>query len=152
MSKAASSCKQRALSLLAAREHSRSELERKLGARGFEPGPVAAALDELERSGLLQAARFAASFVRTRVAKGQGPRRISAELLERGLSESDFAALIDRRAVDWNAVARAACCKRFGSTAPADFKERAKRARFLQYRGFETSQINAALDLHRDSD
>jgi regulatory protein len=35
--------------------------------------------------------------------------------------------------------------KRFGSELPEDFKERARQARFLQYRGFTTDQINHAL-------
>jgi regulatory protein len=43
------------------------------------------------------------------------------------------------------AVAREARRKRFGSAGPADFRERARQGRFLQYRGFSSEQIRAAL-------
>jgi SOS response regulatory protein OraA/RecX len=35
---------------------------------------------------------------------------------------------------------------------PRDYAERAKQARFLQYRGFAAEQIRAALELDGDSD
>jgi len=42
--------------------------------------------------------------------------------------------------------------KRFGAEPPRDFHERAKQARFLQYRGFTSDQVRAALELDPDSD
>jgi regulatory protein len=64
-------CKRTAVELLARREHSRLELERKLATRGFPEAVIAPALDALEHSGLLVAARFTESFIRSRIAKGQ---------------------------------------------------------------------------------
>jgi regulatory protein len=78
----AGSCSRRAVALLARREHSRVELTRKLAAKGFPEDLIGATLDDLECSGTLAAARFAESFIRTRVAKGQGPTRIRAEFAE----------------------------------------------------------------------
>jgi regulatory protein len=144
--------KRLALDLLARREHSRFELDRKLRARGFPPAEIAATLDALEGTGALAAARFTDSFVRTRVAKGQGPIRIRAELNERGIDGPEAAKAVRGEDVDWVEAARAARRKRFGVAPPRDFKERARQARFLQYRGFESSQIQAALELQEDSD
>jgi regulatory protein len=144
-------CKRRALDLLARREHSRLELERKL-ARTHPDDVVAPVLDALESAGLLVAKRFAESFVRSRVARGQGPVRIRVELAARGIDESQSAAFLDADAFDWHALARAARAKRFGDAAPRDFKERAKQGRFLQGRGFEHDQIARALDDRGDSD
>jgi len=137
-------CKRRALDLLARREHSRRELERKLAARGFAEEAVAAALDDLERSGALAAARFTESFIRARVAKGQGPRRIRFELAERGVPGDEAARLLRDSGIDWTAEARSVRTKRFGGSAPRDLKERARQARFLEYRGFEAAHVRAA--------
>jgi regulatory protein len=49
-------------------------------------------------------------------------------------------------------LAREVRLKRFGPTPPENFKERARQMRFLQYRGFELTQINGALDLEDVSD
>jgi regulatory protein len=141
-------CRRRALDLLARREHSRLELERKLAARGFTEDVVGPTLDALESSGALAAARFTESFIRSRVARGNGPVRIRAELAERGVAGEGSEQLGDTQ-VDWIAAARAARAKRFGSELPRDFKERARQARFLQRRGFNSAQVSAALDFER---
>jgi len=141
----AAGCEGAALALLARREHSRLELERKLHARGYPPDVIAATLDALEREGALAAGRFTDTFIRSRAAKGQGPVRIRSELAQRGIAEPDAAASLREAEVDWAAAARAVRAKRFGAAVPRDFKERARQARFLQYRGFDSRQIGAAL-------
>ncbi len=145
-------CRKTALDLLARREHSRPELERKLARRAFSGGLIDEILDELEESGALSARRFAESFVSTRAAKGQGPVRIRSELTRRGVNSGVFDDLLHDGTIDWNAIARRARVKRFGAGAPANYAERARQARFLQYRGFDMGQIDAALDIGADSD
>jgi regulatory protein len=145
-------CTRVALELLARREHSRRELTRKLGTRGFPNDVIVPVLDELERSGSLADARFTDVFVRSRIAKGQGPQRIRAELAQRGIADSDAAEALGGSEVDWLAAIRAARRKRFGAELPRDYAERARQARFLQYRGFSSEQIRAALELDGDSD
>ena len=144
-------CKRTAVELLARREHSRLELERKLSARGFPDGVIGPALDSLERSGTLAATRFTESFIRSRLAKGQGPVRIRTELAERGVADEQVSELLHGAEVDWLATARAVRSKRFGPEPPRDFRERARQARFLQYRGFTADQVRAALELDADS-
>jgi regulatory protein len=148
----AAACARAALELLARREHSRGELERKLTARGFAADVVGQALDELERSGALANARFTDSFVRSRIAKGQGPQRIRAELAQRGVAGHEADAGLASAEVDWLATIRAVRAKRFGAELPRDYVERARQARFLQYRGFDSAQIRAALEFEGDSD
>jgi len=143
-------CKQQALGLLARREHSRKELERKLSRRDYAEPVIGATLDELERSGALAVDRFAEAFVRSRVAKGQGPERIRLALKEHGIDAADYRELLQGQ--DWAGLARQVRFKRFGRAQPEDFKERARQMRFLQYRGFDLTQIDAALDLDDVSD
>jgi regulatory protein len=66
--------------------------------------------------------------------------------------EEQAADLMRGSDVDWLATARAVRRKRFGAEPPRDFRERAKQARFLQYRGFTADQVRAALELDADSD
>ena len=148
----APACRRRALDLLARREHSRLELERKLSARGFAAELITPALDRLEHEGLLAATRFTESFIRTRVAKGQGPHRIRAELAARGVAATEAEELLAAAEVDWGALAGDVRRKRFGPERPADFKDRARQVRFLEYRGFDRAAIEAALEVPADSD
>ena len=143
----AGACKRRALDLLARREHSRRELERKLAARGFADDLITPTLDSLEASGVLATGRFTESFIRSRAAKGQGPARIRMDLAQRGVAEADAAALLKKSGIDWAAAARAVRSKRFGANPPAGFAERARQARFLQYRGFDNAAVRAAVDV-----
>ena len=145
-------CTRAALEFLARREHSRRELTRKLGTRGFPDEIIGAVLDELERSGSLADSRFTDTFVRSRIAKGHGPQRIRAELAQRGIVDTEADDGLRGADVDWLATIRAVRRKRFGPELPRDYAERAKQARFLQYRGFDREQIRAALELDGDSD
>jgi regulatory protein len=145
-------CTRAAVELLARREHSRRELDRKLKARGFPDGVVRQVIDELERTGALANARFTDSFVRSRIAKGQGPQRIRAELAQRGILDTEADEGLAAAEVDWLAAIRAVRAKRFGAELPRDYAERARQARFLQYRGFDSAQIRAALEFEADSD
>ena len=143
-------CTSVALALLARREHGRRELTRKLTARGFPAEVVAAVVAALESSGALAEARFTETFVRSRVGKGRGPQRIRSELAQRGVADADVATALGDADVDWLATARAVRRKRFGADPPSDFRERARQARFLEYRGFSRDQIRAALELDGD--
>ena len=143
-----SACRRRAMDLLARREHSRLELERKLGARGFDDDLVAEVLDALEHEGLLSAARFAESFVAARFAKGQGPVRIRRELVERGVTATRD--LLENERFDWDRLARDTRIRRFGRARPKDLKEKARQTRFLEYRGFGHDQIRRALEIDEE--
>jgi regulatory protein len=141
-----------ALALLAGREFGRAELARRLHRRGFPLQTVESVVHGLVTERLLSESRFTEQFIRQHAGRGHGPVRIRAELRERGVAESDIDEALEAAAEDWTAVAREARRKRFGAAAPADFRERARQGRFLQYRGFSAEQIRAALGPGDDSE
>jgi regulatory protein len=141
----AGDCRRAAMDLLARREHGRVELERKLAARGFSPELIAPVLEKLAAERLLDESRYAEAFVSGRARRGQGPVRIASELRQRGVAETHSGDALAVAEVDWAALARETREAKFGSAPPADYREWARQARFLQYRGFTMEQIRAAL-------
>jgi regulatory protein len=53
---------------------------------------------------------------------------------------------------DWRALAREVRVRKFGTTEPPGWRERARQARFLQYRGFSSDHIGSALGADFDPD
>ena len=135
-----------ALRLLAGREHSVVELTRKLRLKGHEAAEVEQVAQALLKEGLLSDERFVEAFVRSRIERGSGPVRIRVELAARGIDEAAAGAHLDLSQARWRELAESARGKRFGAVQPREFKERARQARFLEYRGFTAEQIRAVLD------
>lgn len=133
------SLKGRALKYLAAREHSRVELLRKLAPHAESPEQLDAALDELEARGLLSAERFAESMVHRKAARF-GVARIQAELAQHRLPSDIAQAAV--RALKETELARAHAVwgRRFGEVAQ-DPQARAKQVRFLTARGFSSDVV-----------
>lgn len=101
-------------------------------------------LDELTDQRYLSDERFVEMFVRSRAERGHGPVRIEHELREKGIDASLIEAAVDAAAAHWTTRARAVLGRKFPTEA-LDFPERARRMRFLEYRGFTRKQIAAAL-------
>lgn len=137
--------------LLARREHSVRELSGKLHSRGFERGIVEAVLARLVAEGLQSDERFAEAYLRQRSEKGYGPQRIAAEMRERGIDERLVSAQLRRAEadgeIDWFERAETVYVKKYGMRPIEDLKDRAKRLRFMQYRGFTHEQIAEAIDI-----
>ncbi|MDF2462536.1 MAG: recX [Ramlibacter sp.] len=133
------SLKGRALRLLSGREHSRSELERKLAAHEEEPGQLRRVLDELQAKGFIDHARVAESLIHRRAGK-LGAARIRQELQAKGLD----AELVTQTVASLRATevqrAREVWRRKFDAP-PADAAERGKQARFLAARGFDGEVI-----------
>jgi regulatory protein len=132
--------------LLARREHSVAQLRRKLVSRGFAADLVEPVLADLSARGLLSDARFAEAYVRERTDKGFGPLRIRTELRERGVAQALAEHHLSLGEESWMAVLAAAHRRKYGESPPADHRELARRARFLEYRGFTSSQVNRFLE------
>ncbi len=141
-----------ALALLAGRDFGRRELARRLVGKGYPAALVEPVLDELAADRSLSEDRYVEQFVAQHAGRGQGPMRIRAELRERGVEAAAVEQAIDASEADWVEAARQARRRRFGAAPPGDFRERAKQARFLQYRGFSAEQIRAALGPGEDLD
>ncbi len=137
-----------AMNLLARREHLRHELAFKLGKRfgSDAESAIKSVLDDLSAEGLLSDERFTESYIRQRVGKGYGPDRIRQELRQKGVDTALLDLALESADVDWVERAAAVRFKKFGSTPPLDFKEKARQMRFLNYRGFGAEFAAAALD------
>lgn len=136
---------QAAIRLLASREHSKEELRRKLSSRVGATDELEQVLDALETRGYQSDERFVEQYIGYRKRKGFGPLRIRKELLERGVDTTLIDHWLDELADEWSSLLEETASRKFGSEAPADFKARAKRARFLEYRGFSTESIRQSL-------
>jgi regulatory protein len=128
------------MGLLARREHSEQELQQKLQARGYGPEAVGEVLAGLKTAGMQDDVRYTEAYIRSRVAKGYGPVRISRELFERGITDKLVTQVLTAMDMDWDERIRAVRQKKFGLDAPADIREQARQSRFLLYRGFTSEQ------------
>lgn len=135
-----------ALAMLARRDFARQDMAQRLLKRFGDAAPIAPLLDWLEAQQLLDDGRYARLFVRSRVARGQGPIRIRQALQQAGISGPLAEQALAEAECDWFELAAVTCQKRFGAGPPADLKDKARRLRFLQYRGFTGDQCFAALD------
>lgn len=133
------SLKGRALRLLAMRDHSRVELERKLARHTEDPEALRRALDELQGKGFIDEARAARSLLHRRAPK-LGAIRVKAELQQRGLPDVVVADAMAELAGSEAERARTVWHKKFGEP-PADAAERARQMRFLAARGFAPELI-----------
>lgn len=133
------SLRNRALTLLARREHSRAELQRKLAAYAEDPQELQDLLDDFTRRGWLSDARFAEALVHDKQAKF-GTVRLAYELRERGVEESVIRDQLEELKASELERARQVWQSKFG-ILPEDAKARAKQMRFLQSRGFSLDVI-----------
>ncbi|TWO66669.1 recombination regulator RecX [Caenimonas sedimenti] len=137
------SLKGRALKLLAVREYSRSELERKLAQHETEPGQLKQALDELLAKGFLDEQRVVDSLVHRRAGK-LGAGRIRHELQAKGVDAARVAEAVAALKLSEVERAREVWRRKFG-VVPANAAERGRQARFLAARGFGGEAIRRAL-------
>lgn len=96
-------------------------------------------------AGLIDENRLADAYVAERLRKGFGPLRIRQELRGKGLPDEQIAPHLRLAQPDLLGLLAVAHDKRFGPVAAADARERARRGRFLEYRGFPTDLITRFL-------
>ncbi len=135
------SAKSVAVRLLSRREHSAFEIRDKLLKREFEEGDVEQTIIELQQGGWLSDERFAEAYIRMRQLKGFGPIRISIELNERGVKESIIDEYLQAGDAVWLKTLVQQYQKKYNQKPVADYNDKAKRIRFLQYRGFALDVI-----------
>lgn len=139
--KAKPSAYNKALGLLARREHSRRELRQKLDRSGYAGDEATDALDRLGEQHYQDDDRFAEALIRNRSTQGYGPMRLRAELKSHGLSDARIRTLLGAADIDWADLAAAQLRRRYGSQGAADPAERARRAQFLLRRGFPAATV-----------
>jgi regulatory protein len=158
------------LALLTRREHSASELLRKLIERGYAREIAQQVVATLQSGGWQDDARYAEQLTRTRLRKGYGPVYIRHRLQRQGVDAPPVAEILSEEGQDWDSLIASVYRKKYGLTAPRDATDNpagkpgctakppegwrtgmdahewAKRARFLQGRGFTVEQIRRFLD------
>jgi regulatory protein len=87
--------------------------------------------------------RYVESFINGRRSQGKGPLRIQRELEQRGVSAALIEDHLDLEVASWQDLAEQVYIKKFGQGKELDHAEKAKRLRFMQYRGFSWAHINA---------
>jgi regulatory protein len=132
--------KARALRHLVRREHSRVELARKLAPHAESPQALQALLAQLASKGQLSDERFAEERARA-LSRKYGAARIRHDLRAKGIDE----AIVDAVSAEGELERAQAILARKYREPAATREERAKRARFLQSRGFSIDVITRLL-------
>jgi regulatory protein len=137
-----SELKVRALRYLARREHSRAELARKLAPHAESPRALESMLDELASRRQLSDERYAETRAHW-LARKYGAAKIRQDLKAHGVADV-IAERVSSEGEDERA--RVILARKY-STPAATRQEKARRARFLQSRGFSYETIRRALAL-----
>ena len=112
------------------------ELIQKLSRRFPDTSLLQSETQRLTDENLQSDERFAENYVSYRSGLGFGLMHIRQDMRQRGLTDFEISLALERAKVDWRAIAEKVYYKKFGELAAADIKEKAKRVRFMQYRGF----------------
>ena len=118
---------------MAAREHSRAELEQKLARYGPTPEELTETLDFLVSQGWLSDARYASEVVRSKSSR-VSRARLAERLRSKGVATEHITSATE--SLDDLATAESVWAKKFGGALPTNAKETARQVRFLQSRGF----------------
>jgi len=138
----------RAIYLLAMREHGSKELASKLNqkfaylALDNLPDLVDFVVLKCQKNNLLSDERYIEGFVRSALVKGQGFYKIKQSLQMKTDEEELIVAYLDIGEEEWTELAREVLAKKYGDDFKSSTtKEQAKKMRFLQSRGFSQEQI-----------
>lgn len=127
--------------LLSTREHSFSELERKLHKNDDCHDDVLAVIEQLRVEDMQSDDRFTEAYIHSRQQRGFGPVRIRQELRERNISDELISLHLQANDAQWNELVRQVCEKKYGKLVPTSHPDKIKQSQFLQYRGFTSEQI-----------
>ena len=137
------SLRERALAMLARREHTRAEMTRKLSPHSESPEQVEQLLDALVARGWLSETRFAESRANA-LARKFGSRKIEHDLRSRGVSAEVVEHAVEQARTQELANCRAAWQRKFG-VLPQTAAERGRQMRFLAGRGFSAEAVRQVL-------
>ena len=137
----ASSIRNKAMDLLARREHSEQELRQKLKTRAYDADAIDEVLQALKADRLQSDERFTESYVNHRFNAGVGPLKIRYELRQKGVSDGLVDVFLEPLSDQWDELMTRQRIRKFGAPIPDDYAERMKQARFLQNRGFSPESV-----------
>ncbi|MBA7842960.1 recombination regulator RecX [Klebsiella sp. RHBSTW-00484] len=141
----------RAIRILAMRDHSEQELRRKLAApvmskNGPEaldvtPEDVDKVVEWCIDNRYLDDDRFVRQFIASRSRKGYGPARVRQELKQKGIPREAIECAMSECEIDWALLAKEQAQRKYGEPLPTAFSEKVKIQRFLLYRGYLMEDI-----------
>jgi len=142
-----------ALNLLAARPYSSSALRRKLGQKEYSAADADDAIRRLLDNGLLNDARFAEQFARSKMlSTGASKRRLTQDLYRKGIkgdvATTAIANVIDQDEIDPAAVIERVARKKLaqlGDLEPVVLRRRLFA--FLARRGYDLDEIKRVVSL-----
>ena len=135
------SARNKAIDLLARREHSEQELRQKLKTRDYDADAIDEALQALQNDNLQSDERFTESHVNHRFNAGVGPLKIRHELRQKGVSDLLVDQFLEPLSDQWDELMTRQRARKYGAVIPNDYAERMKQARFLQNRGFSPESV-----------
>ena len=136
-----SNIRNKAMDLLARREHSEQELRQKLKTREYDADAIDEVLQALKADRLQSDERFTESYVNHRFNAGVGPLKIRYELRLKGVSDGLTDVFLEPLSDQWDELMTCQRIKKFGAPIPDDYAGRMKQARFLQNRGFSPESV-----------
>ena len=136
-----SSIRNKAMDLLARREHSEQELRQKLKTREYDADAIDEVLQALREDRLQSDERFTESYVNHRFNAGVGPLKIRYELRQKGVSDGLVDEFLEPLSDQWDELMTRQRIRKYGAAIPDDYAERMKQARFLQNRGFSPESV-----------
>lgn len=132
-----------AVSLLARRDHSESELKRKLREKGYSLGSEKA-LEKLKNDGYVDDLRFARSYISELIRiKHYGKKRVEQELYKKGVSREIASEALSEAEFDGDTLE--SLIRRKFITKITDEKGRQKAVNALMRMGYSYSEIKDAL-------
>lgn len=138
------------IQLLARREYSRHELEGRFRSRVADEALLQRVLDRMVEDGYQSDLRCAGMIVRQRVGQGYGERRVRFDLQNKGIASAIVEQVLEEEEVDWFEQARELAERKYAGRPVTDMKEKAKRVRHLQGRGFGFDEIRYALEANEE--
>jgi len=142
-----------ALNLLAARPYSSSALRRKLGQKEYEAADADDAIRRLLDNGLLNDAKYAEQFARSKMlSTGASKRRVTQDLYRKGIkgdvATQAIATVVEQDEIDPAAVIERVARKKLaqlGDLEPVVLRRRLFA--FLARRGYDLDEINRVVSL-----
>lgn len=134
--------------LLAKREYSKFELQRKLKLKDYNEAEIEEAIQQAQRHNWQSDERFCAAYIRYRAQQGYGPRRLKQELYQRGITDGVIRQEMDNAEIDWFELAE----KLFEKKRPLhwDLKAKQKMWRYMLSHGFYNEHFSHLMELNYD--
>ncbi|MFC0140706.1 regulatory protein RecX [Erwinia mallotivora] len=149
---------ERAMRILAMRDHSEAELRRKLSlsaeraalsvsndhpSESLSPEQIDQVVAWCYENRYLDDSHFAQRYIAGRSRKGYGPQHIRMELNQKGVDQAVTTAALSNAEIDWRSKTCEAAERKFGLPLPSDWKEKAKVQRWLMTKGFLAEDIRS---------